>query len=92
MIRLTRLNSQPLVVNADLIKFIEEAPDTLITLTNGEKFMVRENADEVILRIIEFRQALLRATQQSSDFLLPARPQAALTSGTPTSIKHQSER
>jgi flagellar protein FlbD len=92
MIRLTRLNSQSLVVNADLIKFIEEAPDTLITLTNGEKFMVRENAEEVIKLIIEFRQALFKAPPQSPDYLLSARPQAALTSGASKSIKHQSER
>ena len=41
MIRLTRLNNQPLVINSDLIKFVENAPDTVLTLVNGEKIIVR---------------------------------------------------
>ena len=60
MIRLTRLNSQALIVNSDLVKFVEQAPDTLITLLNGEKFMVRESVDQVVERIIEFRRSVLR--------------------------------
>jgi flagellar protein FlbD len=59
MINLTRLNHQTLVVNCDLIKFIENAPDTVLTLTNGEKIVVRENVDEVIRRVIAFRRSLL---------------------------------
>ena len=42
MIRLTRLNNQALTVNSDLIKFVEQSPDTLITLVTGEKIVVRE--------------------------------------------------
>ncbi len=37
MIKLTRLNNQPLVVNSDLIKCVENAPDTVLTLVTGEK-------------------------------------------------------
>jgi len=59
MVRLTRLNSQPLVVNSDLIKFVEQSPDTLITLVNGEKFMVRETSDEVVRLIVAFRRSIL---------------------------------
>ena len=58
MIRLTRLNNRPLVVNSDLIKFIENAPDTVITLVSGEKIVVLETAQEVINRIIEYRRQL----------------------------------
>jgi len=58
MIRLTRLNKRQLVVNSDLIKFIENAPDTVITLVSGEKIVVLENAEEVIARVVEFRQRL----------------------------------
>jgi flagellar protein FlbD len=47
MIHLTRLNNRPLVVNADLIKFIENAPDTVITLVTGDKLVVRESVQEV---------------------------------------------
>jgi flagellar protein FlbD len=60
MIRLTRLNNQPLTVNSDLIKFVEQSPDTLITLVSGEKIVVRESTEEVLTRIIEFRRSVLQ--------------------------------
>ncbi len=59
MIRLTRLNNSPLAVNSDLIKFVESAPDTVITLSTGEKVVVLESWDEIIARIIEFRRAVM---------------------------------
>lgn len=59
MIKLTRLNNQPLAVNADLIKFVEQAPDTVLTLVTGEKLVVRESAEDVINRVLEFRQAVV---------------------------------
>ncbi len=59
VIQLTRLNSNPIALNSDLIKFVENAPDTVITLINGEKVIVRETSDEVIRRIVEFRRAVL---------------------------------
>lgn len=58
MITLTRLNSQPLIVNSDLIKYVENAPDTVITLVTGEKLVVREGADVVVNRIVEFRRRI----------------------------------
>jgi flagellar protein FlbD len=54
MIRLTRLNGRPFIVNADLIKFIEQAPDTVITLVTGEKLVVRELVEDVLMRIHTF--------------------------------------
>lgn len=59
MIRLTRLNSQPITVNSDLIKFVESNPDTLITLVNGDKILVHETATEVVERVIAFRRAVI---------------------------------
>jgi len=59
MIQLTRLNNSALVVNSDLIKFVEQAPDTVITLLNGEKILVRESAEEVMARVVRFRQRVL---------------------------------
>lgn len=59
MIRLTRLNNQPLTVNSDLIKFVEQSPDTLISLITGEKIVVRESVDEVLLLIVAFRRSVL---------------------------------
>jgi flagellar protein FlbD len=60
MIRLTRLNNQTLTLNSDLIKFIEQSPDTLITLVTGEKIVVRETPKEVLARLIEFRRSVLQ--------------------------------
>jgi flagellar protein FlbD len=59
MIQLTRLNNQPLVVNSDLIKTIEYAPDTVITLVNGDKIVVRETGEEILARIVKFRRRVL---------------------------------
>jgi len=58
MVRLTRLNHAPLVLNSDLIEHIEETPDTVITLTTGQIVRVRETAAEVVERIVEFRRKL----------------------------------
>jgi len=54
MIQLTRLNGRPFVLNAELIKCIEETPDTMIHLLNGEQFLVRETMAEVVRRAIEY--------------------------------------
>lgn len=54
MIHVTRLNDSPFVLNADLIKFVEETPDTIITLRDGEKVIVKEDADEVISRVVDY--------------------------------------
>lgn len=58
MIVVTRLNNKPIVVNPDLIVFIEETPDTIITLSNGEKLAVQESVSEVIHRVIAFRRCV----------------------------------
>jgi flagellar protein FlbD len=54
MIALTRLNHQDVVVNASHIVTVEATPDTLVTLQNGEKLMVRESPDEVVDRVLAF--------------------------------------
>lgn len=58
MIKLTRLNNQPIVINSDLIEHVEVTPDTVISLTTGEKFMVREPLDEVMELVRLFRRSL----------------------------------
>jgi flagellar protein FlbD len=58
MIRLTRINRAPLVLNSDLIEHVEATPDTVIALTNGQKLVVLESADEVVQRVIEFRRLI----------------------------------
>ena len=61
MIRLTRINQVPLVLNADLIEHMETTPDTIITMTNGQKFVVLESSDDVIRKVVAFRREILRA-------------------------------
>ena len=58
MIHVTRLNHLPLVLNADLIEWIEVTPDTVISLTTGQKLVVLEAAEEVVRRVVEFRRAI----------------------------------
>jgi len=55
MIRVTRLDDRTIIVNADLIEFIEETPDTIIRLTTGRHLMVKEKMDEVLNEIFEYR-------------------------------------
>jgi flagellar protein FlbD len=59
MIELTRLNGRPMVLNSDLIKTAEASPDTMLTLINGEKLIVREPIAEVVERVLAYRARLL---------------------------------
>ncbi len=56
MIKLTRLDGEPFVLNADLIRYVERRPDTFITLTNGDRIVVREAMDEVVDRAVQYQQ------------------------------------
>lgn len=57
MIKLTRLGGEPFCLNADLICYIEQRPDTYITLTTGERVVVVESMDEVLRRAVVYQQA-----------------------------------
>ncbi len=61
MIHLTRINHRPLVVNAELIDHVETTPDTVVSMTTGEKFVVVESADEIVARVIAYRRAILES-------------------------------
>lgn len=56
MIKVTRLNDAGLVVNADLIEFVESSPDTILSLTTGKKIMVLESIDQIIERVAAFKK------------------------------------
>ena len=66
MIRLTRLNHAALVVNCDLIEHIEMTPDTVISMTSGQRITVLETTEEVIGRVIEFRRLLFLPPETTS--------------------------
>ena len=59
MIHVTRLNHTPVVLNCDLIEQIEETPDTVISLSTGQKIMVLESTEEIIDRVSLFRRSIL---------------------------------
>jgi flagellar protein FlbD len=56
MIELTRLHNQKIVVNADLIEFIEATPDTIVSTTSGKKLLVKETVQEVVKKFIEYKR------------------------------------
>jgi len=58
MIKLTRLNGEEFVVNAELIRCIESRPDTFITLTSDERLIVKESVEEVVKRSIAYSRAI----------------------------------
>jgi flagellar protein FlbD len=60
MIRLTRINHLPIILNSDLIEHIEVTPDTVVTLTNGQKYLVLESPDDVVDRVVDFRRRIAR--------------------------------
>jgi flagellar protein FlbD len=75
VIHLTRLNREDMIVNADLIEFIERTPDTILTLTTGKKLMVRESPDEIIELVLQFRErAGLRLAHPGMLITHPAKP------------------
>ena len=59
MVILTRLNGTPVALNADLIERAEATPDTVLTLVDGTKYLVRELIDEVVDLIRDFRASVL---------------------------------
>ncbi len=65
MIELTRLQGQKIIVNVDLIEFIEETPDTLVTTTTGKKLMVKESVGEIIEKAVEYKKRCLTRWQPS---------------------------
>jgi flagellar protein FlbD len=62
MIRLTRLNKQAIILNSDLIKWVESSPDTVITLITGEKLVVLESCDDIIDAVLQFRRQVSPST------------------------------
>lgn len=56
MIKLTRLDGQPFVLNAELIRYVEKRPDTFITLTSGDRIVVAETMDDVIEQAVAYQQ------------------------------------
>ena len=71
MIALRRINGQELILNADLIETVESTPDTICTLTNGKKILVRNSVEDIVRKVITFRrlcnQTIAVGRRQRSD-------------------------
>ncbi len=61
MIEVTRMNDTKITVNAELIETVEETPDTVITLTTGKKFIVKESRQEIKNRVILYKKEIFFA-------------------------------
>ena len=60
MITLTRINGTNILVNEAFIEIVEEAPDTVITMQNGHKYLVKETVEEILYKAAEFRRECLK--------------------------------
>ncbi len=67
MILLTKINSVPIAVNSDLIEYVEETPDTVITFTNNDRLVVQEHMGEIIEKIVQYRRMISGLVSAESD-------------------------
>jgi len=58
MIKVTRFKGNEVILNAELIELIEQTPDTVITLTNGQKMLVNEQPEEIVRRVMQYKRAI----------------------------------
>lgn len=58
MIFVTKMNNEVVLLNNDLIETIEETPDTVVTLTTGKKFIIKESSKEILQKVIEFKMKI----------------------------------
>ena len=63
MILLTKINNAQITVNSDLIQFIEETPDTIITMTNNDKVVVQESMTDIIQKVVHYRRLISRLVE-----------------------------
>ena len=56
MVKLTKQNGEEFYLNIDLIEIIKEVPHTVIITVNDDKYLVKESAEEILKRIVEFRR------------------------------------
>jgi flagellar protein FlbD len=56
MIALQKLNGQEFVLNADYIEMVESTPDTVLSLTNGKKLIVKNSVEDIVRKVVEYKQ------------------------------------
>lgn len=58
MIKVVGLDSKEYILNADHIEKLEQIPESVITLTNGKKYLVKESNDEIVRKVIEYKRKI----------------------------------
>lgn len=58
MIKLTRMNGEEFVLNAELIQYVDSRPDTFVTLTTSERVIVKEPVEEIVKRTIDYARSI----------------------------------
>jgi flagellar protein FlbD len=66
VIELTRLDGAPVVVNADVIAWLESTPDTVVCLLNGDKLLVQETTRELVDRAVAYRRRVMHLTEPAA--------------------------
>jgi len=65
MIEVTRFNGRKLMINAELVKFVESTPDTLITLTTNDRILVKDKVEEVVEKIIQYQRLIRNGIEKN---------------------------
>ena len=60
MIELTKLDDSSILLNLEMVKYIESVPDTLITFINGETILVKETTHDLEQKIIQYKANILK--------------------------------
>jgi flagellar protein FlbD len=87
VIYVTRLDDSQLVVNADLIETVEHTADTVITLLDGKKLVVKTLVDDVVERVIAYRQLIARGPLRLVDTPPLGAAAAVVSASHPTPIR-----
>ena len=64
MIEVTKLNDKKVVIKCELIEYIEANPDTVISLTTGNKFVVKESVEDTVKKVVEFKRKIFINTKE----------------------------
>jgi flagellar protein FlbD len=78
VIPVTRLDGSPMIVNCEQIAWLEFMPDTVISLTNGEKLLVRESPDTVVERVFEYKRSVLGGVKRPACRIVELAPATGL--------------
>ncbi len=60
MIKVKRINDKEFVLNAEIIQTVEATPDTVITLTTGVKYIVKDSCEEIINKVVEYKRNIFK--------------------------------